>query len=422
MRYFYLFILSTLLFSCQSGFREDTKKDLNPLNWETDVGEDFKYGYVDTFGNVMIDHRFDRAMPFRENLAIVTPKGSQESHLINSEGTVVSEGFNYINTKHSPQFYIGDKNNKRGDKLYYLINSEGKTISNGYKRIEGGLDLGVFIVKLPCDTCGYRNTRSCILNEQGKEISYWYNDISDYTLKHFFTGERTINGKKQVVALSSKGVELSEWCTSIKMLHDQEKLYVIIKRGKDVWNSKGLMDSTGKIVLKPSYRSIKYYPLQQVIEAIKKDGADEYNSLFNTELKALTKPTKQEKYYPKNINLIGISNANKRYAFYKVKEGDLKQISSFYLMKRENKSSSRKRFFSNRRRYFSWVEYSILKFQNGFAPVIKNGKYGFINKEGKEIIKPKYTRVKSFKDGVCKVFLGSKEMIINEQGEEVVKE
>ncbi|MBP7512312.1 MAG: WG repeat-containing protein [Bacteroidia bacterium] len=59
----------------------------------------------------------------------------------------------------------------------------------------------------------------------------------------------------------------------------------------------------------------------------------------------------------------------------------------------------------------------IYPFRNGRAKVIKNGKMGFIDMQGEEVIKPEFDQVYPFEKGLARVenigLLG----LINEQGE-----
>jgi hypothetical protein len=59
----------------------------------------------------------------------------------------------------------------------------------------------------------------------------------------------------------------------------------------------------------------------------------------------------------------------------------------------------------------------IYPFKNGRAKVIKNGKMGFIDMQGEEVIKPEFDQVYPFEKGLARVenigLLG----LINEQGE-----
>ena len=67
---------------------------------------------------------------------------------------------------------------------------------------------------------------------------------------------------------------------------------------------------------------------------------------------------------------------------------------------------------------------NIGSFQEGLASVKKDGKYGFINTRGKEVISCKYDGVGDFHEGLAKVRIGDyrdgKYGLINTQGEEVV--
>ena len=57
-------------------------------------------------------------------------------------------------------------------------------------------------------------------------------------------------------------------------------------------------------------------------------------------------------------------------------------------------------------------------FHNGFAAVKRNGKWGFVNKQGKEAVPCKYDYVGSFSDGFAKVKLNGKLGKVNTRGEE----
>jgi len=58
----------------------------------------------------------------------------------------------------------------------------------------------------------------------------------------------------------------------------------------------------------------------------------------------------------------------------------------------------------------------IYPFKNGKAKVIKNGKMGFINMQGEEIIKPEFDQVYPFEKGLARVENMGKLGLINEQG------
>lgn len=62
----------------------------------------------------------------------------------------------------------------------------------------------------------------------------------------------------------------------------------------------------------------------------------------------------------------------------------------------------------------------IWHFNHGLARILQNGKFGFINNRGKEIIPPKYDRAKSFRHKIAIVGKESKYGIINTKGKEIV--
>ena len=58
-------------------------------------------------------------------------------------------------------------------------------------------------------------------------------------------------------------------------------------------------------------------------------------------------------------------------------------------------------------------------FSEGLAAVKLNDKFGFINKAGKEVIPLKYDHAYRFENGNAKVILNGKEFYINTKGERV---
>ena len=63
---------------------------------------------------------------------------------------------------------------------------------------------------------------------------------------------------------------------------------------------------------------------------------------------------------------------------------------------------------------------SIWGFSEGFAAVELDGKWGFVNKQGEEVVPCKYDDVEEFSEGFAQVELNGKSGFVNEQGEEVV--
>ena len=59
-------------------------------------------------------------------------------------------------------------------------------------------------------------------------------------------------------------------------------------------------------------------------------------------------------------------------------------------------------------------------FSEGLARVLLNGKWGFINKKGAEVIPPQYEDAISFEDGLARVRLNKKWGMINKTGETVI--
>lgn len=60
-------------------------------------------------------------------------------------------------------------------------------------------------------------------------------------------------------------------------------------------------------------------------------------------------------------------------------------------------------------------------FENGFAPVKMNGKWGYINTKGEIVVKPAFDEVKPFSAGVAQVVVANKSGYIDEKGKILVE-
>ena len=61
-----------------------------------------------------------------------------------------------------------------------------------------------------------------------------------------------------------------------------------------------------------------------------------------------------------------------------------------------------------------------MNFHNGFAEVMINGKWGFIDESGKEVVPLIYDYIESFENGFAEVMINDKWGFIDESGKEVV--
>ena len=57
-----------------------------------------------------------------------------------------------------------------------------------------------------------------------------------------------------------------------------------------------------------------------------------------------------------------------------------------------------------------------MSFSEGYAAVMLNGKYGYINKSGEMVIKPQYDAATSFEDGIARVKYDGKWGSIDNKG------
>ena len=63
----------------------------------------------------------------------------------------------------------------------------------------------------------------------------------------------------------------------------------------------------------------------------------------------------------------------------------------------------------------------IWNFSDGMAKVEKNGKKGYVDKNGKEIVKPKYDKAYDFSGGMAMVSKNGEYGFVNKSGKEIVK-
>ncbi len=82
-------------------------------------------------------------------------------------------------------------------------------------------------------------------------------------------------------------------------------------------------------------------------------------------------------------------------------------ISSIAFAQKENKTKSTKYDFQGA--YF-----------NGLARIKQNHKWGFVNKDGKEVVKPKYNEEENFSDGLARVRRERKWGLVDTTGTEIV--
>ena len=60
-------------------------------------------------------------------------------------------------------------------------------------------------------------------------------------------------------------------------------------------------------------------------------------------------------------------------------------------------------------------------FSEGLAVVMKDDKYGYINKKGEEVVEPKYDDASSFSEGIAPVREGDNWYIIDKKGKVIRK-
>ena len=425
LRLFYYLPCFTFLVSCVNDITnaeqigESISCSNDPSRWSIEYGPNDKLGYVDPDGNVMIDYQFSRAGKFENGIAEVSLsdkiKSNDARYFINSSGERVSENFEYVRAYQEQHFFIAKVD--RDNPSYFMINEKGETITERYAKIEYKEELGICFVEVECDTCPVNGSKSAMLNTSGEVISNWFDDFNPFPTHHFAIAENGEFMEQRVAAVNMNGEIISDWYDHIYKLSDWPGYYEVTGNRSDTWNDHGLIDSSGKLVVKQRYNSLEYYPNQSVILAKTKRGFDYQSHLisknFNLQLSSKELPF----YFPDNSTLIGYPKSKSSYAYYQMKEDSLIKVTPDFQMESKLESGIRKRFLFFKARAYSKMKYWIPSFNEGFAPVKKGGKYGFIDTNGKLVIDHQFEEVEKFKSGECKVVLKGEELIINTKGE-----
>ncbi|MFC5528182.1 WG repeat-containing protein [Cohnella yongneupensis] len=397
---------ATTSFAIQPQYEEVRSFDSGTAAVKSDGG----WGLIDKTGKLIVSPRYDDIERFNEHgLAEVV---KDEKH-----GLIDRTGKEIVVPVYS---YIGDFENGLAiilDNKYGLIDVTGKVVvAPKYDRIEDkrGLvnDVGLIEVEL--------NDKYGLVNKAGVEV---LKPEFDYT-SDFVGGLAVVKQNAKMALIDKSGKFLTpvayDWIDNFS-----EGLAAVSKNKKI-----GYINASGKEVIPPKYDdATKFVGSTALVDRADKTG------LINKSGKEIVPP----KYdYALGFNDSGVSIVNKggKYGlinrtgkeiaavqYYNIE----KQESGFFKVTVRSSDNNYSYGFYNKSGMLvaKPVYSSVGAFNEGMAAVRKggdkDGKWGFIDAAGKVIVQPKYDEAFDFRDGLAPVITKNKLGYINKQGKEAIK-
>lgn len=412
-------LILLLLFLVQTGNTQ------NPIPYRYN----FKYGYADETGKLIIEPNFEKADWFdasgyarvqvdglwgiidKKGLFVITPEYTEifnfseglaafcvEGEYSWIQGEIVGGKWGFINEKNeiiiSPKYHRAE-NFYNG---YAIVQEEGDNWGNwGVIDAKGKQILPYKYATYSFDMRPFPGLR-WDENEKGKlwyRIGQWKETWVQIDLKGMATGKKmsSIHGESEEsndpvtvekngkYALKSKeGKLLTDFIYDSGIYFYEGDKVAVITQG----NKQGLIDANGKIILQPEYDHITI--------------ANDYLILKNQEKFALTH------HHGKQINDTEPNWANREIQHHGENLFTEKTDEGYILFSGDGKIKQELKYD-----YIGTVN-------DGLIRVGKNKKWGFIDKEGNSVIECKYPYVDDFTNGYAKVDLNPNQYKIPDEG------
>ncbi len=343
-----------------------------------------KYGYIDTKGNMVIDFKFDYAYSFVDGMAKVGTYNydlyTYNYGFINKKGELVIDYLFAEVTDFKDGMAIATKNFDY-NKMSAFINKEGKEISNWYDLLT--LFIDNYSLALKYD-------KFILLNKDLKEVEN--TEVIKKMLKenYAFTDGLAIVNKNYTatysqpnsVLVNEEGKIISEWYASIGAFKDGRAL-VAADLDNDWYSEYGYIDQTGKIAI----------PIQFQYAEDFKDGYAKVGI-----------PSEDYSYRYGLIDLNGEYLVDANYA-------DIRPFSEGYAVIGKSVDYVTKYgFIDKKQKIVLGCNYDYLgDMHDGMALVSKydeysyTSAYGYINKKGKQLIDYQYEYAADFAEGMAMV-------------------
>ncbi|MFN8575629.1 MAG: WG repeat-containing protein [Candidatus Sericytochromatia bacterium] len=363
---------SEVLINNKFGFLSSSGKIIKPQFKEVNsfsnglagVRIDDKWGFINENGETVIKFQFDEVQKFSDGLASVKINGKWG--VINQKGNVI------IKPEHT---FISEFNNGIAELNHdSIVNRQGKILNKKRYQSVNIYNTEMVIIE--------NNYKYGFMDRNGRVIK---NPIFD-SLSNFVNGLASFVLNKKLGIIDKKGKILVYPIKADLIEEFYNGLAKVKLNGK--W---GFINSSGNIIIKPQYDNIFNF----------KDGLAKVHKIENNVLKVgfINKKGDLVKPFRLASNCeIEEQTISKKYIH--------KKLNNNYIFYDENGNSHT----TNK---FNYVEC----FNENFAKVSLIGKWGFIDKKGSIVIKPKYDWVKLFKYGLNIVSDEESIKIINNKGE-----
>jgi hypothetical protein len=364
-----------------------SRRASSPMNepassWKRIERKDYRYGYANSDGLVMIEPQFRDASHFRKghSWAAVRLPDSSGYYLIDSLGRRSPRKFFSISNYVDYTSAVGTIDTLIDSSLAImdcLINPKGKVVTPLYSQIYQIEEQDLFMV-----VRGHHGLDSTALFRQmalidgaGNFHTPWYAHLDNAFEPNgrFVAREVAEDGKSSVEFLiDANGKHLSEDHAQIEVCYFSDVFSYQPLALRDAHNAMGLIDRNGKVRLKPQYESIYWY------HDIGCYVAETYHPNGNTfsillpNCKVVAQGV-QHRLTAWADDLIGLSTDSMHFAFFRVQGDSLFQASKVY-----------------EREYAAYLMYQDPFFGSfhhyGYFRVRSNGHYGFINNQGVEVV------------------------------------
>ncbi|MCI8654319.1 MAG: WG repeat-containing protein [Clostridia bacterium] len=336
------------------------------------VKQNGKYGLINYKGNQILECEYDK---------IDTLKGIEDSIIIEKDGKlglVDNTGRKIINTEYKEIMALGTKN----DEGYITVNEEGKygvisytkeqELPNKYEYIEPIYGKEFYVIK-------ERGQQKLINSKEEPILDSGYSKI-EAILTHSVEGIIFEREEKYGIMSTDKTILIRPQYDSIKEL--ENGMFVAEKDGK-----KGIIDIKNEEKLPFSYNTVSY---NQKADLYIAEDTENKTSIIDRDF---------------NIKLIGtLSEFNEENEYIRMRIEDKYEYYNFRCEEKENTEvlKGNTLFLKQENGKYGYVnkkeemvvdyQYDDATEQNryGYVAVKKNGLWGALDRDGKEVIAPKY--------------------------------
>ncbi len=415
-----------------------------------------QWGYIDKSGNIVIPPYFDYAQPFKNGYAKVTING--KSAVIDKKGNCVPEPkreeHSISSKKKAPvSEEVGDFHEdlakfKKNEKYGY-INKRGEIVIKAEFDSAGTFSEGLADVEIE-GKIGFINSKGelKIKSQFFSSASYSQGMFSDGLGLVAFHGTGFINKQGKIAIIpqfSLRTDEVGNFSEGLAHVKIGEKFGYIDKNGQTViepkydwaepfseglarvkeYSKKGLgfIDKKGNYVLEPVYRNVGKKFSEGLVSFQSTDNKWGYMDKKGSQI---IKPQFAQAENFKNGIARVESQKDSGYEYLFInKKGNLvidfkfENPADFYENALNVKDKNGKWGYLDKdgNWFIKPVFEDASPFSQGLAAVKKNGKWGYINKEGNLIIKHKFEAAGLFSDDSAIVLESGKTVIVNKKGE-----